>query len=288
MRLRRGSLTCVAALAMIMTGCARAPEHNPGAPQDLSAFDTRAQQVAATWQAADIADAWTKGFVPVQDLTIDPGDGFPNGEMKQAYAAGWYETAVKLSGKAGTGTIHFPDGTLEVPLISAAAAYQAIDKGDATCTGCVSLEVTGATSGTVELRTSRGSAQVPAWLFSVKGLAEPIAHVAVAPEAVKPLPTPSIPEWDRLVPLVSAENVLAVKDSMIEYNLGVGACDEAIIGLVWESDRFVVIGGSVQPPGPAEVCTSQLVMHPVQVPLGKPVADRVILDAITGRPVLLG
>lgn len=274
---------------MVASGCGRAPETGPGAPGELSVFDQRAEQVAGIWQAADIGEAWNKGFVPVQELTIAPEDGFPpDGNLKVAFGSGWYQTATQLPDKAGSGTIQFSDGSkLDVPLESAADTYQAIDKGDANCPGCVSLVVTGATLGSAQVRTSRGLADVPVWLFAIEGMDRPVGHVAVAPEVIKPLPTPTIPEWRRNAPLVSAEELLTVHGTMIEFNLGVGACDKAIVGLVWESEQFIVIGGSVQPPGPAEACTSNLVMHPEQVTLTKPVGARVILDAITGRPVLL-
>ena len=49
---------------------------------------------------------------------------------------------------------------------------------------CAALLVTGVTLGTVTLRTSRGEASVPAWLFTVRELATPVARVAVAPSAI--------------------------------------------------------------------------------------------------------
>lgn len=282
--------TLVAVAAVATAACGAKPTPEAEAPRDTTAFDKRAAQVAAAWQAGGIGEDWTKGFVPVQDLTIAPQDGFPSGETKIAYQAGWFTTAAQLQlpAQAGTGTIVYPDGTKqEVPTVSAADAYKAIDKGDASCPGCVSLHVTKAEAGTAAVRTSRGLAQVPVWKFTVEGIKNPLARVAVSPEVTKPLPTPSIPEWDRDAALVSAQDLVEVKDSLIEFRLGVGACDKDITGLVWESDQAVVIGGKVTPPGPEMACTAQLMLHPVQVNTAKPIGERVILDAITGQPVLL-
>lgn len=284
--MRRG-LLCVVALALL-AGCGREPDVS--APDDISAFDKRAAQVADAWQASGIGKAWTEGFVPVQDLTIAPKEGFPNGDLKNAFAAGWYTTKLKLPDQAATGTIKYPDGsTSDVPLVSAAAAYQVIDQGDASCPGCQSLVITDAKLDKAQIRTSRGVAEVPVWAFTAEGISQPIMRVAVAPEAVKPVPTPSIPAWEGTDPLVSAQDLVAVQDSMIEYRLGVGACDKDIVGLVWESPSgdVVVIGGTVTPPGPEQACTAQLVLHPVQVNLRSPVGNRVILDAVAGNPVLL-
>lgn len=275
------------AVAAAATACGSKPE--VGAPRDTTAFEKRAAQVAAAWQAGGVGEDWTKGFVPMQDPTIAPDDGFPSGETKVAFQAGWFTTSAQLSAQAGTGTIVYPDGTKqEVPTVSAADAYKAIDKGDAACPGCVTLKVTKAEAGTAQVRTSRGVAQVPVWKFTIEGIKNPVARVAVSPDVIKPLPSsPSVPEWDRDAALVSAQDLVAVKDSLIEFRLGVGACDKDITGLVWESDQVVVIGGSITPPGPEMACTAQLVLHPVQVSTAKPVGGRVILDAITGQPVLL-
>lgn len=285
----RSALACVVAVATLAAGCGREPD-NFGGPIDITKFDQRAAEVAAAWQAGGVDDAWTNGFVPVQDLVIAPPDGFPNSEMKNAFGAGWYKTfpGLQLPDQGGNGTITFPDGAkMDVALVSAAEAFQAMDQGDPSCPDCVSLVVTKAEPGTAKLRTSRGEAQVPVWNYTVEGMTEPVARVAVSPESIKPLPTPSIPDWARDAPLVSAQELDSMTDTLLEYRLGVGACDKAITGMVWENDQVVVIGGMVIPPGPAEACTAQLVEHPVQVYTKTPVGDRVILDAITGAPVLL-
>ncbi len=282
-------LLCLAVIVVVAAAaCGKTPDTgDPVTPGASTAFEKRAAQVAAAWLAGGVGEDWTKGFVPVQGLTIAPQDGFPSGETKNAYQAGWFTTAGQLPTAAGTGIIVYPDGAeQEVPTVSAADAYKAIDKGDAACPGCVTLNVTKAEAGTAWIRTSRGQAQVPVWNFTIEGIKNPIARVAVSPEATKPLPSPSIPEWDRDAALVSAQDLVEVKDSLIEFRLGVGACDKNIIGLAWESDAVIVIGGSVTPPGPEMTCTAQLVLHPVQVSTA-PVGGRVILDAITGQPVLL-
>lgn len=276
----RITILAVAAVAVAATaGCGRA--QTPGAT-DESAFTRRAAQVAPLWhgKAGD--------FTPVQDLTIAPKDGFPDDKTKMAFGAGWYALRVPLEEKSEKGTIEFPDGTSsEIDLLSAAAAFEAIDQGDAGCPECVTLEVTGAQLGKAPLRTSRGVATVPVWLFTLEGLPAPVGRVAVPDTAITPLPTPSVPAWQAAEPLAGAQDLIAVNGSEIDFRLGVGACDTDIKGLVWEDSEVVVVGGSFAVPPPNQACTAQLVLHPVKVTTESPVGSRLIIDALTGAPVIL-
>ncbi|HZM78253.1 MAG TPA: hypothetical protein VFC19_21225 [Candidatus Limnocylindrales bacterium] len=194
------------------------------------------------------------GFTPLQDLTIPPKDGFPDDRTKQAFGAGWYSIRVPLLAalpETEKGTLEFADGSkTEIDLLTAAEAYVAMDQGDAACPACVTLEVTGVERGKAPLRTTRGVATVPVWLFTIAGLSAPVGRVAVPPKWITPLPTPSVPAWTGGEQLRSAEDLIAVNDSEIEFRLGVGACDNDVKGLVWEDAEVVVIGGSIAPPRP--------------------------------------
>ncbi len=264
--------------AALLAGCAQTPE--AGSPTVPSAFDQRAEKVAQAWRAAGVGDA----FVPMGPLTEAPAEGFPDGDLKLAFAEGHYTLSATLPTDAAKGTIRYADGkTAEVPVVSAETAYRALDKGDAP-QGKPSLEVTSAQAGTAGIQTSRGRAEVPSWRFTVKGLEHPVVQVAVAPEAIKPLPAPPAEPVEPGAHLVSAQDLTAVQGNKIDFRLGVGACDKDIVPLVWESDDIVVIGGMVrQPPAEGVACTMQLVLQPVSVTLKAPAGDRVILD-IMGSP----
>jgi hypothetical protein len=272
-------LAVAAVTAAAAAGCGSV--QTPSIP-DESAFDRRAAQIAPLWHGK------TGGFTPVQDLTIAPKDGFPDDKTKEAFGAGWYALRVPLEEKPGKGAIEYPDGSkTEIDVLSAATAFQAMDQGDAGCPECATLEVTAAQLGKAPLRTSRGVATVPVWLFTVTGLSAPVGRVAVPPGSITPLPTPSVPAWDNREPLAAAQDLVSVDEGRIDFRLGVGACDKGIKGLVWEDPEVVVIGGSVTPPGPAEICTDQLLLHPVTVMTSAPIGDRLIIDALTGVPVTL-
>jgi len=303
-------------LLLLITSCAGTGPGQPGASseppsQPTGEFERRAAQTAQAWRAAPGKEVWRTGFVPLQDLTVLPGDPRFSEETKQAYVAGWFRTARPLPSQApAQGSVRFPDGsTLSVPLVSAAAAYGVLDQGDPppcrepasvaqqTTTGpdgsvsytvpntCTALLVTGATLGTVKLRTSRGEATVPAWLFTVRELATPVARVAVAPSAIAAKPTLQLPDQPNNAGLVAAHDLTAAKEATLTYRLGVGACDKNITPLVYEQDDVVVVGGSVTRSD--GVCTDQLLLHPVTVTLKSPLGSRPVLDALSGQVLTL-
>ncbi|MFI5840006.1 hypothetical protein ACIA8K_09890 [Catenuloplanes sp. NPDC051500] len=287
------------------------------------AFTARAAAVAAAWPATASSTAWTSGFVPLQDLLVVPS-GLSD-EQRTAVDAGWFTLDSLLPAEAPSGEVTFAGGAEELPLIGAADAYRLIDRGDPPACepaqgkrpapsgtaadpggsgsdtsssgadtsssgaggSCTRLPVTGATLGSVPLRTSRGDATVPAWLFTVRGLTAPVARVAVAPASVAEPPAPSLapPDTASAATLKGAQSLARVAGTAVDYRLGVGACDEQITPLVYETETLIVIGGSAT--SSAEMCTEQLVLQPVSVTLRAPAGARPILDAQTGQALIL-
>jgi hypothetical protein len=308
----RTTSAAVAVLLAMVSGCAQQGGTDPGSPDPSDAFAETAVGVAEAWRAAPASAAWRTGYVPLQSPTVLPRHAGFADSTKQAFLAGWYRNEIPLSmTKPATGAIRFPDGTLSVPLVSAAEAYAQLDQGDppacpdqparpspaptptgpdtATSTtvgSCVSLKVIAANLGTVTVRTSRGEAQVPAWLFTIDELSGPVARVAVAESAVAPVPSAVIPEPGASPPgLVLAQDIVEVDGARLTYRLGVGACDTQITPLVAEyRDVVVVAGRVVRSPG---ICTEQLLLTPVTVRLDAPLAARPVLST-AGAPLLFG
>ncbi|HEX5596483.1 MAG TPA: hypothetical protein VFX61_10775 [Micromonosporaceae bacterium] len=312
--MRRISILVGLSLTLTLAACAEPGQQGQPAGgvkhPAYEAFEQRATTVAEAWRSKPgLDEAWRKGFVPLQDATVVPLDAGFTDETKQAFSAGWYRHEVTLPAeKPANGTIRFPDGTLDVPLVSAVQAYEELDQGDpppcpgrpaeppASPTGpdspdsmaasaCVPLTVTKATLGTVTVRTSRGEAEVPAWLFSIAELKAPIARLAVAPSAVAPLPEAPAPADDLAEGLVSVQDLTGVDGATLSYRLGVGACDTDITPLLYESKDVVVIGGAVTRSD--GICTDQLVLEPVTITLTAPLGTRIVLDAASGQPLLL-
>jgi hypothetical protein len=303
-----------AAAVLAAAGCAQlAGPSNPDRDDLENAFRVRARIVADAWATSTANGAWHTGFVPLQELTVAPAAGFGTDDAKQAFIAGWYSLRTDLTaGRPADGKIHFPDETvLDVPLVSAREAYTAIDQGDPpVCAepstapppepspadpdasvgvpaqqACSALTVTAAKLASTMVRTSRGTVAVPAWLFTVDGLAEPIARVAVDLSAVSPVPTVNVPPFTYTAGLVTAQDLIGVKGTELTFRLGVGACDTDIRPLVVETPEVVLVAGTVVTTG--DTCIDILKLEPVTVTISEPLGERAVLDGLNGQPLVL-
>ncbi|MFG1868802.1 hypothetical protein [Micromonospora arborensis] len=312
--MRRPALLLVLAL-LLAAGCApngAEPTDRPSTgTRHTGAFDQRATEVAEAWRPGP---DWRTGYVPLEGPTLLTGNPGFTSDIEAAFRAGWYRAQVPIPPTRVAGEIRFPDGRLTLPLVSAAEAYRQLDQGDplpcpgrpkrpglptpggpsvepgpdgwatsTTQTACLSLTVTGVTYGTVPVRTSRGEAQVPAWLFTIEELATPVIRLAVAATAVTPVPEPTAPAQPLADGLVAAQDLTAIDGARLTMRLGVGACDSAITPLVWERPDVVVVGGSVT--RGTGVCPAVLKLEPVTVTLAAPLGARPVLDVFTGAPL---
>ncbi|HEU5109759.1 MAG TPA: hypothetical protein VFT95_14550, partial [Micromonosporaceae bacterium] len=225
-----------------------------------AAFTARAERLAEQWKAGEAAESWRTGFVPLEPLTVRPEGVTFNDATKQAFMAGWYRLDVGMPRERGgkTGTIRYADGTTDtVPVVSLGEAYGEIDQGDPPpCPGfsvpppadapavqdntvpdqpvsdaaagkpCTALTITSAQLGVAKVRTSRGEAEVPAWLFTVRALGGQVARVAVAPSAVAAPPELKAGELPAAPDVVAAQDLTSAGGTKLGYRLGVGACDE--------------------------------------------------------------
>jgi hypothetical protein len=123
------------------------------------------------------------------------------------------------------------------------------------------------------------------WLFTVRELRGQVAQVAVARSAVVTPPeidaaaAPPAPE------VRAAQDLVKVDGTRLAYRLGVGACDQNIKPLVYETEDVVVVGGSATRSD--GVCTEQLLLHEVTVTLDEPVGTRPVIDATSARVLTL-
>jgi hypothetical protein len=297
---------------LVLTACAAPGTGGPGGVDEIEAelraeFERRGAEVATAWAASPAAAAWRDGFVPLQDLTVLPA-GDHSEEIKQAALGGWYATALDLDReRPAAGEVVFDDGTtLAVPVAAPAEAWEAIHQGEPDCPSppppapgpdsdpdtptsdqpvpCIVLNVTGVEAGTVTVMTSRGPARAPAWLFQVAQLDEPVARVAVAPEAVVEVPRPPMPTYPYQPGLANAFDLTAVDGVELGYRVGVGACDETPEPLLYETADVVVVGGSTRTRAGVTACTDQLLLEPVTVTLAAPLGGRPVLSA-AGEPL---
>jgi len=287
----RSLVPVVVACAVVLTGCGSST--GPASPEKGStSFQDRAADVAKAWQDAGVVTAWTKGFVPLQELTVEP-DWSPNGDLKASFGNGWIRSTSPLPDTAGRGDVRFPDGTaMPVALVGAQTASRRFPKQFGPCpmTGhpptCQWVTITAAQRSTVAIRTTRGRAIAPAWRYTVAGLAQPLMVVAIAPSAMTSLPDVTLPDHRAPYGVVSAMNLLSSRGDVVAFTIGIGACDKDPRGLVRETPELVVVGGSVTPSDAGAPCTAQLLLQPVEVQTKQPVGMRAIVDALSGKPLL--
>jgi hypothetical protein len=290
------ALTALTALAALLpAGCGSVGDTAAGDADAL--FQQRAQQVVGAWSEADLLERWRTAVVPAQGLTVEP-DWAPRGTLKAAFYGGWVRTATALPTAPGTGEVRYADGTVvPVRTLDAQAAYDGMvnprsgpcptpEDGRGTCDW---VTVTAVKPATTTISTARGPAEVPAWAFTVQGLRQAIVRVSVdgamEPSDFEPKGLPSAPSDGRRI-LLFGQDVVSHTDTSLTVTLGSGDCDTDLRPHVVDTRDVVVVGGTALGPSPDQACNAMLRLQEVTVPLRQPVADRPVLDAASGRPLL--
>jgi hypothetical protein len=261
---------------------------------NVAAFDALARQEASTWTRSPLAKVWRTGLVVLQadDLSSGPSGGFPSGAAKLAFINGNLVFTGPPPSGAPAGVVTWPDGsTMKVPVLSEVRAFSELT-ASRQCPGCVTtpLAVTAARPTTLDVPTSRGSASVPAWAFTLKGVSAPVIQAALPPGSYVTPYTHGTPK-ENLRPLgtsfVGGAPVWASDDQTLTIGLPGSPCDTTWGGLDAEVGGVVVVGGWMRDPGPGQSdqsCAAVLQLRKVTVRLAAPLGDRVILDAATGQP----
>ncbi|MFD3559921.1 hypothetical protein ACFWVU_09640 [Streptomyces sp. NPDC058686] len=220
------------------------------------------------------------------EVVQKPESGWHNKADEQAYETknfvlrGELPPTVPVQGKVDWGH----GRTLSRPLTGAKQAYQsvALNRSDGP-----RLTVTGAKLGTATIETSRGTATVPAWLFTLEGYTNPLKRVGVTPSKLPSSPVGQVRQGAagglRSVRLAG----VPTKGQSITVRATHGACDDGPVVKALETDEDVVLYASIAgaQDGP---CSSEMIEESVKVELRKPLAERVLLDAFTGQPVPYG
>ncbi|MEV7078290.1 hypothetical protein AB0N88_07085 [Streptomyces sp. NPDC093516] len=246
----------------------------------------RARQVADAWDGSPAAARWREGYHPVAPAVRPPGPGLLRGDAdRRAYATGNFTLRGTLpAAPAREGRVTWPGGdALTLPLLNAEQAYRDLDRADAPGRR---LTVTGARLGRMTVATGRGPATVPAWLFTLEGYDRPLARAAVQPSEVPASPVgPLGQDVDASVPApLGGLTGIAGDGRSVTVVAHHGSCDDGPVVTAHETDGSVVLSAAVRnvQDGP---CTTELRGERVTVKLRRPVGDRVVLDAFTGRPV---
>ncbi|MFI7320879.1 hypothetical protein [Streptomyces venezuelae] len=283
-----GAVAVSGAVLSVAFGCGseEAPADSAAAPS----LTDRARQVAEAWDGSAAAAAWRTGYHPAGATVQPPRGGLRGRADERAFEDGRFVLRGKLPGPGPgpgprDGWVRWPgERALARPLVGADESYRTLAVYRAARAGEPHLTVTGMERGEMRVATSRGPATVPAWLYTLDGYATPLKQAAVRPSKPPRPPIgrarelPGLP-LDRLLGTATdgrAVTVIALR----------GACDDGAIVKTHETDGSVVLLPSVKNRNDdGSPCTSQAEMQRVTVGLERPVGDRVVLDALTGRPV---
>lgn len=279
---RTVQLLTALALGVLTTGCG-ADAAGSGESEPAPETRPRALKVAKAWDGSPAAAAWRKGYYPMADAVQLPEDAFHNDADKEAYMTDNFELRGELpdSPPEDAKVTWERGGSLTLPLMGARQAYERVGRSSGPGPR---LTVTGAKLGETTLATSRGPATVPAWLFTIEGYDTPLKRVAVDPSK---LPEPPIGPVDHLSDdLWELNRMVEVAEDgrSVTVLAHHGSCDDGPAVEALETDGSVVMSGYVV--GTKDgICTSDLHAGKVTVELDRPLGDRILLDAFTGRPV---
>ncbi|KOT35335.1 lipoprotein [Streptomyces caelestis] len=249
--------------------------------------ERRAREVADAWQGSAAATAWSQGYHPMSDAVQTPESGWLTEADERAYETENFVLRGDLPTTATVpGKVEWASGdTLSRPLMGAKKAYRSFALGRSEGPR---LTVTGARLGETTITTSRGTATVPAWLFTLEGYDAPLKRVAVTPSKLPKPPVEAARQGSagglrRVARLAGT----AMDGQSLTVKATHGACDDGPVVKVLETDESVVLYASIAGArsGP---CRTDMIEQSVKVELRKPLDDRVLLDAFTGRPVSYG
>ncbi|MHB9859894.1 hypothetical protein [Streptomyces sp. YIM S03343] len=278
--------------AAVTAGCGSDKPGAPGPRTRESAVappqaQARARQVADAWDGSHVAATWLRGYHPLAPALQPPTTPPRNDSDRHAYEIGDFDVRGNFpTAPSKDAQVTWPrGGALTLPVLGAGEAYRSFDR--ATTPG-PHLIVTGAKLGTMTLATSRGPANVSAWLFTIKGYDTPLKRAAVRPSTLpeSPIgPARNLPS-DVLSPLGGLSEVSG-DGRTVTVSAGHGSCDDGPAVHALETNGSVVLAAYVV--GSTDgACTSDLRVEEVTVRLARPLTGRILLDASTGRPVEYG
>ncbi|MEU1144406.1 hypothetical protein ACFYO9_12110 [Streptomyces sp. NPDC005863] len=245
----------------------------------------RSRQVAAAWNGSTAAAAWRAGYHPMGEVVQLPRGGLHSKADEQAYQERNFVLRSKLPDAAPKAErVTWPgkgNESLTRPLMEVRESYESLAGGRADRKP--HLTVTRAKLGEMSLATSRGTATVPAWLFTLDGYASPLKLAAATPSKDPHPPierTSEIPGY----PIDQLVRVAADGRSVTVVALHC-VCEGEPAVSVLETRGSAVLSASVVSRKNTGNCTAQAKMQQVTVALEHPLGDRVLLDAHTGRPV---
>ncbi len=290
------------ALLVLLSGCTL--WHAGAGLSDAEKLAQQAQAALSRWAGTVAAAAGHQGVVLVGDLTVQVGDWeAPVGDNdKPALMAGLVQPAIRLSGSNNeTAQLTWQDGTTQaVPVMAAEQALSALTAdaaaagGAGSCPDCVPLQITGARLTSMPFATTRGSATVPAWEFTLQGTSVKVMRVAIVDPVTVAEPAWTNPPWGDGgdapvgISIDSASTTVGSRQLTVIFDgtalPGAQACGTTYTAEAVESSLAVVVivQAQLNPSGSTcELSTRGTATATLAAPLGL----RTVLDVAWGNPI---
>ena len=282
-------------VALLLAGCA-SPVVGPGdsgipvrsaQPRPEDRLERQAHDALERWAAAVRANGGAsitfEGALTSQIGSWEDAEGENN---KLALEAGLVETVTAIPDeRPGRREVKWVDGSkVDVDVLSARQALDAlIAAGTVECAACEPLRVTDANLATGLVETSEGPAEVPMWVYAVRGSAVRITRVAVD-ESVSVDPPP----WDADDPPEGLSINLAMgeagsKQLDVQFVGAPEDCDVEYDVEAVESELAVVV--LVTPDGESECADLLGQLRTANVTLDAKLGERAVLEVRQGLPV---
>lgn len=260
-----------AAAAALLAGCAIGPVTVPGPGAG------HLRQVLRIWSAFP-ASATPRPLLLTGPPVADPASGFPGGDAKLAYLEGAFKWPAGLPSGPATAAGY--------PVITAQEATNVLRSVAATGPPVPTrLTVTGARLGTAMFGTDRGPRKLPAWLFGLAGVRDPVGVLAVAASRI------FVPHGHAVTghPFVTAawlgRDGRTLTVAFTGSPSGTGPCSASYSLDEAGSGAAVAVAVQGHPRDATAICS--LVGYPrrATVVLPAPLAGRVLVDAASGAAV---
>jgi hypothetical protein len=222
-------------------------------------------------------NASRRPLVLTADAVSGPASGFGTGDAKEAFISGAFV--------APTAFASGPQEADGYPVVTAAQAFAVMRSEGRPTIGAphppTPLVITKVRLGTSSFGTDRGTRLLPAWIFSFSGVQDPAAVLAVAPSSRFPA-TASL-----LMGSVSARLRPDGRHATIMFvgwAAGSGPCTADYTVDQLSSNTAVAIG--VRETAARDgVCAAIGYSRQLEIVLGSPLGNRVLVDAATKGPV---
>jgi hypothetical protein len=220
------------------------------------------------------AKASHRPLLLLEGYVLNPQDGFPDDASKEAFENG--EIKAPASWPAA------PSLSMGLPIISATTAFGRLTTPTTNTLGSPPpLETTNVELGSGLFSTDRGVRPLPAWFYSLSGIENPAAVLAVAPSDIYSAPTTTggISPAQMSVTIASSMRLVA---TFAGAPSGTGPCTASYTLSVKESKQAVavVVVAHMHEEGPV-ACAAVGVSRRAAATLKAPLGGRVVIDART-------